>query len=279
MQKSFGREVAGVLLRAAVVVLTIVLVIWSVSALYDVENDIGDGECNIAVFPVEGAILPFYGIGDFDLITTPETVEAFMLAAEQQPGIEGVLIEINSPGGTPVASERIAERLRSSSLPVVGLAGDIAASGGYMVAAATDHLVASPMSDVGSIGVNMSYVEESEKNEEEGLTYVQLTTGKFKDAGSPNRPITEEERERFQADLDVVHNHFVDLVAKYRDLDRDAVAALADGSSMPGLRALDAGLVDSLGGRDKATEVFAFVLERDASDISYCEYKRGLLLF
>ena len=280
MQKTFLRETADMLMKAAVVVVTIIVVIGTISTLYKAETGISDGTCNIAVLPIEGAILPFYGLADFDMITTPELVESFMAAIEEEKGIEGVLVEINSPGGTPVASERIATRFRDSSLPVVGLIGDIGASGGYMVAAASDYLIASPMSDVGSIGVNMSFVEESKKNEEEGLTYVQLTTGKFKDVGSPNRPITDEERELLLQDLQIVHNEFVDIVSEYRDLPREKIAALADGSSMPGARALEAGLIDELGSRTEARVAFAKILEKASpEEVVFCEYNSGFLPF
>lgn len=279
MQKSFLRETAGVVMRAVVIILTIVVSFVMLGALYEVESGISDGSCNVAVLPVEGMVLPFHGLGGYELVVTPEMVESFMNAAEDDDSIQAVLIEINSPGGTPVASERIAERLRNSALPVVGLVGDMAASGGYMIAAASDFLIASPMSDVGSIGVNMSYVEESLKNEEEGLTYVQLTTGKFKDIGSPNRPITDEERELLQADLEIVHNEFVNIVSKYRDLEISDVKALANGASMPGARAIDAGLVDALGGRAKAQEILAQILETDLLNISFCEYEDPFLPF
>jgi protease-4 len=279
MQKTFLRETAGVVMRATVVVVTIVVVISSISALYEVETGISDGTCNVAVFPIEGVILPFYGLMEYDMVTTPEMVESFMQSVEDDDNIQAVLVEINSPGGTPVASQRIAERFRNSSLPIIGLAGDLAASGGYMVAAATDYLIASPMSDIGSIGVNMSYVEESKKNEDEGLTYVQLTTGKFKDIGDPNRAITEEEKQLLLADLNIVHNEFVDMIAKYREIDRDKVAALADGSSMPGKRALENNLIDALGGREEARGFLATVLETDASNVHFCEYQRSLLPF
>ena len=211
--------------------------------------------------------------------TDRESVESYLRAVEDDPDILGILVEINSPGGTPVASARIAERFRSTNLPVVGLVGDMAASGGYMIAAATDYLIASPMSDVGSIGVNMSYVEESAKNEEEGLTYVQLTTGKFKDTGSPNRPITDEERELLLADLQIIHDEFVGMVATYRDLDRMDVEAIADGSSMPGARAISAGLIDALGGRTEAQEAFANILEIDPAYVQFCEYDQWVLPF
>jgi len=279
MQKSFLRETAGAIMRSIVVVSTIVLIFVSISALYEVESGISDGSCNIAVYPLQGVILPYVGIGEFDIITTPESVENFMTAVEEEDSIKGVLVEINSPGGTPVASERIAERFRNGKKTTVGLIGDTGASGGYMIAAATHYLVASPMSDVGSIGVNMSFVEESEKNEEEGLTYVQLTTGKYKDIGSPNRPITDEEKKLLQEDLDIVHNYFIDLVSKYRNLDREKVEKLADGSSMPGIKALDSNLVDALGGRQVAREKFAEILKLDVSDVTFCEYETSLLPF
>ncbi len=264
-------------MRAFIVLVTIVISIVSITTLYEVESKVSDGSCNIAVLPIEGVILPFHGLIDYEMITTPEAVETFMTAVEEDENIRGVLVEINSPGGTPVASARIAERFRDTSLPVVGLIGDLAASGGYMVAAASDYLIASPMSDVGSIGVNMSYVEESKKNEDEGLTYVQLTSGKFKDIGNPNRPITEEERALLEADLQLVHDEFVNLVINYRDMDRTVVEGLADGSSMPGIRALEVGLVDGLGGRAQARDAFATILETDAVAIQFCEYHRGFL--
>jgi len=279
MHKSFGREVAGAVMRSVVVILTILIVIISISALWDVESSISNGNCNIAVLPIEGAILPYYGLADFDLVITPEVVEAFMDAAEDEPGIDAVMIEINSPGGTPVASQRIAERFRDSSLPVVGLIGDIGASGGYMVAAASDVLIASPMSNVGSIGVNMSYLEESEKNEEEGITYVQLTAGQYKDTGSPNRPITDDEREKLQADLEIVHNEFIGIISDYRNMTVEAVEAVADGATMPGSRALEVGLIDSLGGRTEARSVLAGITGQSPAEVVFCEYQRGFLPF
>ena len=279
MHKSFGREVAGAVMRSVIVILTILIVIISVSALWDVESSISNGNCNIAVLPIEGTILPYYGLADFDLVITPEVVEAFMDAAENEPNIDAVMIEINSPGGTPVASQRIAERFRDSSLPVVGLIGDIGASGGYMVAAASDVLIASPMSNVGSIGVNMSYLEESEKNDEEGITYVQLTAGQYKDTGSPNRPITEDEREKLQADLEIVHNEFIGIISDYRNMTVEAVEAVADGSTMPGSRALEVGLIDSLGGRTEARGVLAGIIGTSPEEVVFCEYKSGFLPF
>ena len=277
MQKTLGREVFIIIFKAAVVLTTIILVIVSIGALYDVQTTVSDGACNIAVLPIEGTILPFSGLYDEPLIVTPKMVEDFMTAVESEDGIAAVLVEVNSPGGTPVAAQRIAERLHSSTLPVVGLIGDIGASGGYMVAAATNYLIASPMSEVGSIGVTMSYVENSKQNEDEGLTYVQLTTGKFKDSGTPERAITDEERQMFQKDLDIVYNEFINIVANYRNKSTDDIKKVADGSTMTGQRAFEAGLIDKVGSRKEAREALASILNKKVEDIKFCEYTPSLL--
>ncbi|MEN9920408.1 MAG: hypothetical protein RL538_301 [Candidatus Parcubacteria bacterium] len=280
MHKSLSRELGVIVFKAIVVIVTIVFIIVTINFIYETETSIvGDGTCNVAVLPVEGTILPFYGLIDVPLVVTPEMIESFMDTAEAQEGIEAVLVEINSPGGTPVAAQRIAERLKNSTLPSVGLIGDIGASGGYMVAIATDHLIASPMSTVGSIGVTMSYLEQSKQNEDDGLTYVELNTGKFKDSGSPDKPLTDEERELFQRDLDIVHNEFVNMVAQYRNKSVDEVNALADGSTMTGGRALESGLVDGLGGRKEAREALAKILNKDIADVILCEYEAPIIPF
>jgi protease-4 len=281
MQRPLWKDLVLLGAKSITTVITVVLVLVigsaTIGALWEGESKISDGTCNIAVLPVEGIILPFTGFGEFDLITTPDVVNEFVAVAEHDETIKGLLIEINSPGGTPVASHNIAEQLFDSTLPVVGLVGDVGASGGYMVAAATDFLIASPMSDIGSIGVNMSYIENSKKNEEDGLTYVQLIAGEYKDIGSPERPITDEERELLQRDLDIVHSEFIDIVAQYRDMDRDTVAQLADGTTMPGRRALDSGLVDALGNRTQARAAFAGFLDMPLDEIEFCEYEAPLL--
>ena len=136
--------------KAVVVVLTLLAVIFGSIAIFDGGLGISDGTCNIAVMPIEGEIWPFYGLSNLPLIVTPDIIEDFIHTAQEDSTIEAFLFEINSPGGLPAASERIAESIRSSSLPSVGMIGDIGASGGYMVAAATDHLIASPFSIVGN---------------------------------------------------------------------------------------------------------------------------------
>jgi len=223
--------------------------------------------------PIEGIIMPFgYGYQYPEFATTPNDVRDFITLATDDPTIEGILFEVNSPGGTPVASESIANQISALELPNVALIGDLGTSGGYMAASAADYIIASPMSDVGSIGVTMSYLEESEKNKEEGLTYVELVAGKFKNAGDPNKPLSEEERTYFENQLNAIKDVFVGMVAMHRNLPVEEVSAIADGSTLIGQAAVDKKLVDQIGNHETVKAYFAQQLGKDAADISFCEY-------
>ncbi len=270
---SFGREVLSVALKVVAVVVTVVILFASLYILSLGVTSISDGECNIAVMPIEGTIMPFgNGYQYEEFATTPKDVREFIDAAEAEYLVEAVVFEINSPGGTPVASEAIASEIANLTLPNVALVGDMAASGGYMIAAAADTIVASPMSDVGSIGVTMSYLEESQKNEEEGITYVPLNSAEFKDIGSPYKAITEEEKTLLEGQLKEVHDYFVELVSRYREIDKEKVAELATGATFTGQTALEKGLVDKLGGREEVRGILAEKLGKAPEEIIFCEY-------
>ncbi len=271
---SFGREAASILLKVSGVVITIIILTATVGFFSLGLNGVSDGECNIAVMPIEGQIMPFgIGIEYSEFTVTPHDVRNFLtLVGNDDLFIEGVMFEINSPGGTPVASEDIAKQISALTLPNVALIGDIGASGGYMIASAADRIFASGMSDIGSIGITMSYIEESEKNKEEGYTYVPLTTGQYKDAGDPNKPLSKEDRAYFQAQLDSIHNEFINLVATNRNLSTDEVRLLADGSTLIGQKAVESKLVDEIGDRNAIRAYFAEKLNKDVDEIKFCEY-------
>lgn len=270
---SFGRELASVLLKVFGVILTLVIIVSLVGVFSLGFSSVSDGTCTIAVMPINGIIMPFgHGYEFAEMTTTPSDVRDFLKLATEDMNIEGVMFEINSPGGTPVAAQDIMEQIQDLSVPNVVLIGDIAASGGYMVATAADRIFASALSDVGSIGVTMSYVEESAKNKKDGLTYVPLNSGKFKDMGSPNKPLSTDERTYLESELKLVHEEFVKIVATNRNVSTQDIAKLADGSSMVGTRALENKLIDQIGNRTSVRQYFAEQLNKDITDISFCEY-------
>lgn len=220
--------------------------------------------CNVVGIAVRGPItISGYGFAPEECPdgmcaqTTSDEVIEYLRTAGEDSEIKAVLLDIESPGGEPVASEEIAYALQETGKPSVAWVRQVAASGAYWIASAAGTIVASPNSDVGSIGVSMSYMDYADQNATEGIYYNQLTSAPFKDAGSPEKILTEEEAALFQRDLDITHDNFVGVVAANRGLSYEAVAALADGSTMLGVQALENGLIDQLGGRAEAYAALA----------------------
>jgi protease-4 len=209
--------------------------------------------------------------GDTDSRYLLDTIDM----AENDDTVEALILAVDSPGGDPVAAEEIAGALSRMTKPNVAVIRGMGASAAYWAAIGADRVFASAISDVGSIGVTMSYVEESKRIEEEGGRFNQLSTGKYKDLGDPSKPLTEEERALVMRDLEEVHNVFVDEVARYRDMPRATVMELADGSSMTGRRALDAGLIDEIGNVATAR---AYLAREYGIDAEVCMYEEGSTL-
>ncbi|MDP2812333.1 MAG: signal peptide peptidase SppA [bacterium] len=189
-------------------------------------------------------------------ITSAAFVTQAIRKAEKDDKVFGLILEIDSGGGNPVASEEIANALKLTKKPTVAVIRGMGASGAYWASTGADYILASANSDVGSIGVTFSYLDYSQKNQKEGITYVELNSAKYKNSGDPDRPLTEEERILFQRDLDIVHNNFVKAVAENRKLDIEKVKQLADGSTMLGAMALENGLIDKIGGQAEAIQYF-----------------------
>ena len=243
---------------------------------YNASWEVSDGVCNIAVASVNGDITTMGGAatteGEEDsLITNADDVLALLRSAEADPNILGVIVNIDSLGGAPVASELIANALKNLSLPTVALIREFGTSGGYLAATGADTIIASPLSDVGSIGVTLSYLENWEKNAKEGLRFVSLSSGKYKDYGNPDKPLTAEERALLERDLKIYHDQFIKEVSENRNLPIEDVAKLADGSSMPGELALQNKLIDALGDQETARAWFAGELGLSDGEIIFCE--------
>ncbi len=243
---------------------------------YNASTMISDGYCNIAVIPITGDIVPYAGAyldenGNEPTSVNPDDTLATLRWAENDSNVLGVLARIDSGGGSPVASEIIANGFKNSPLPVVALIREIGTSGAYLLATGAKTIIASPFSDVGSIGVTMSYLENSAQNIREGLEYVSLASAQFKDYGSPDKPLTAIERNLIERDLKIWHDQFVKEVAENRNMPLEQVAKLADGSSMAGTLALENNLIDTLGDQETAREWFAEYLEITPEEIIFCE--------
>lgn len=168
--------------------------------------------------------------------------------------VKGVLLRVDSPGGGAAASQELHDAIVNlqKTKPVVAYMGTVAASGGLMVAVAAQKVVANPSAVTGSIGVKMDIPQVQGLMQKLGLGQETLTTGKYKDAGSPFKAMSEQDRTYLQGVLEDMHSQFVDLVAQSRALPRATVESLADGRIFTGREALNLKLVDAVGGQELA---------------------------
>ncbi len=204
----------------------------------------------VGVLHLEGAVTSGAPYGRSGI--TPERVDALLAQAAADPTIQAVVVAINSPGGSVVASDRIYQALRAFEKPVVIWMGETAASGGYYIACGGDLIVAHPDSLTGSIGVISQFITAEELLQKVGVDVVVITSGPRKDIGSPFRQMTEEEQALWQEIIGQVYEDFVQVVAKARDMSPEQVRELADGRVYTGRQAFEAGLVDELGTLDDA---------------------------
>ncbi|MDD9910034.1 MAG: signal peptide peptidase SppA [Ahrensia sp.] len=168
--------------------------------------------------------------------------------------VKGIVLSIDSPGGTTVGGEAIygAVRKLSEKKPVVTSVGTLAASAGYMIASASDHIVARRSSIVGSIGVIFQYPQATELLDKIGVDVKEIKSSPLKAEPSPFNPTPPEAVTAIQELVDDSYRWFVDLVAERRSLERDEVLKIADGRVFSGGRGLDLKLVDAVGGEDLA---------------------------
>ena len=228
-------------------------------------------EGNIALIPIKGVITSEKVKTFGQSVTSSSTIVEFIEDADKNPKVKAIIFEINSPGGSPVATEEIANAIERTNKTTVAWIREIGTSGAYWIASSSDKIVANRMSITGSIGVIASYLEFSGMLEHYNVTYESLTAGRYKDVGSPFKPLTPEERALFQMQLDRLHNYFISTIAKNRNLPEERVRELATGMFYLGEEAQNLGLVDILGGKEEAKEIIEKELNITAEIIEYKE--------
>ena len=227
---------------------------------------------NVALIPIDGVIV---GSKDsqflFESVTNSQEVVEFIEKAGKNPNIKAIILEINSPGGSAVASEEIADAVKKTNKTTVAWIREAGASGAYWIASAADYIVANRVSITGSIGVIASYLEFPGLLDKYNITYQRLVSGKYKDIGSPYKEMTVEEKEIFQQNLDSIREYFVSEVAKNRNLNKKDVDKIANGLFYLGSQAKELGLVDELGGKD---ELISYIERKEGIKADVVEYKK-----
>ncbi len=273
MVKAEGKKLWKTVLLTVAATLFVLLVLLPLSlSLFD-----GSKYGNVALIKIQGVITSD-GAGSFgdDTISSTKIVE-FIQDAEENSQIKAIVLEINSPGGSPVASDEIGTAVKKAKKPVVTVIREVGASGGYWIASASDYIIANKMSITGSIGVYSSFLEFSGAMEKYGVGYERVVGGENKDIGSPYLKLSEEKKKVLQEKIDKVHTYFIQEIAANRNISESKVREIATGEFFLGSEALELGLVDELG--DKETAENYLKDKYDIEDVDYVVYEseKGLL--
>jgi protease IV len=206
--------------------------------------DIGKQRDHIARIKIEG------------LITGDQPTLDLLKDIADSKTVKGLIIRIDSPGGTTAGSEALYEAIRkiAKDKPVAAAMDTVAASGGYIIAIAADHIVARGNTITGSIGVIFQWAEFSQLLTNLGVKMDEIKSGELKAEPSPYKPLTDKAREVSQAMVLDSFAWFTGLVSERRKLPIDRVRILADGRVYTGRQAVTEKLIDELGGEDKAVD-------------------------
>ncbi len=220
---------------------------------------------SISVISLSGVIGESSGslYGSGNTITVKE-VKDLLKQCESDPS-KAVIIEINSPGGAVEPTQEIYDEIeqfkkKTGKKVYVWMRG-VAASGGYYISCAADKIIAMPTTLTGSIGVIMELVNYQGLLEKIGVKEVVIKSGKFKDMGSPARPMTEEEKKMFQNLINETYEQFFNTVQKARNIPTDKLKEIAQGQVYTGIDAKKLGLVDATGN-------FQFVVDMIKKDLN-----------
>lgn len=173
--------------------------------------------------------------------------------------VKAIILRVDSPGGAVGASQEVYDEVIKTKAvkPVIASFGNMAASGGYYVSASATKIVANPGTLTGSIGVITEFFQVDEILKKFNLKWEVIKSGPNKDIGSPLRPMTTDEKKLIQSMVSDVYDQFVTAVSDGRKIEKEKVITFADGRIFSGRKAKEIGLVDELGGLEKAVEVAA----------------------
>ena len=210
----------------------------------------------IAVILAEGEIVD----GNVEGAISSEKFAKEIRKARKDENIKAIVLRVNSPGGSILASEVIWREMSEAKKvkPVIVSMGEVAASGGYYIAAPADTIVAQPNTITGSIGIfGILFNVQELVNDKLGVTTDVVSTGELSDFGNMARPLTEVERTIIQSSVEDGYETFISRVAEGRGMHPDSVRKVASGRVWTGTQAKARGLVDVLGGLDTAVGIAA----------------------
>jgi signal peptide peptidase SppA len=219
----------------------------------------------IAVIPIIGTLVRrTLGLDPMSGFTSYAEIGGMVDAAVADPNVEGILLDIDSPGGEAGGVFELGEQIRAADAvkPVWAIASDAAFSAAYAIACGASRVAVTRTGGVGSIGVIAMHVDQSVRDAQEGYRYTAITAGDQKNDFSPHEPLDQNATARLQAEVDRLYGMFIDHVAAMRKLDRQAVKATEAGVYF-GSDAVTAGLADAVGNLDGVlTDFSSFLVAR-----------------
>ncbi len=208
----------------------------------------------IAVIPIQGTLVKrTLGLEAASGLTSYAEIQAMLGTALRDPSVQGILLDVDSPGGETGGVFELAEFVRkgTSIKPIWAVANDSAFSAAYAISSAASRVINTRTGGVGSIGVIALHVDQSAADSQNGLSYTAITAGAHKSDYSPHEPLSNEAQARLQTEVNRLYDLFVAHVAAMRAVSADAVRATEAGLYF-GPEAIDVGLADSLMSFDEA---------------------------
>jgi len=231
------------------------------------------------------AVIYANGVTDMERGIAAKTLARTIEEVSEKGRVKALVIRINSPGGSAEAADYVAEAIKKAKerIPVVVSMGGVAASGGYWMSMTASHIVASPVTLTGSIGVIGSWFYDKGLNNKLGLTIDTMQRGTHADLMTgillPHRDLTQVEEARYRNYILDLYSDFTSRVAANRNMDIARVEAAAQGRVYSGLGALNAGLIDSIGGLDDAIRIARDLAKiPDGRKAAYDEYPKQKFL-
>jgi protease IV len=207
----------------------------------------------VGIIRVDGTIVAGQGpvAGSSGTVYSDALVNIIERAGKNR-AVKAIVLRVDSPGGSVVASNEIYNALLKLDKPIVVSMGEMAASGGYYISCAADKIVVNPATLTGSIGVIAEMPNVQGLMGKIGVDVTVIKSGRLKDEGSPFRAMTDEEKAVWQTIINEAYDQFVGIVAKGRNLPDAKVREIADGRVYTGLQAIKLGLADKEGNLNDA---------------------------
>lgn len=230
-------------------------------------NDVPDAfqrSGNVAIIPIQGVLDK--RVSDMAKSSGAmglDDIEDMLTEAMLDEEIKGILLDVNSPGGSVTGVPELAAKIAAAAKqkPVVAFTDSMMASAAYWLGAGASAIFASQSASVGSIGVYMAFLDESRAYEMQGLKMELIKNGKYKAAGIPGIPLSDEQRDRLQGSVDQVATWFKGFVSKHRET---VQAETMEGQTFFGADAVKADLVDAVGtAADAMAELRSMIAARE----------------